>query len=155
MDDAHAPTCLFHNRVTEVEYNNNNNKNNNIFSYSKKPPVAPRPKRIVERCASLGSIVSVEDCGLAGDHGLLSPLHMAEKLLPPSSLKYSPNNTDETSSDSKNRPPKETTERITPMVLFKEDWATKQECIKNQIKFSDRLGWRLLPVLVKSNDDMR
>jgi hypothetical protein len=155
VDDAHAPPCLFHNRVNEDGYNNNNN-NNNISSSSMKPPIAPRPKRIVERYASSGSIVSEEDYGSTRDHGRLSPLHMVEKLLPPSSLKYSPNNTGEASSgSSKNRPPKATIKRVTPMVVFKEDWATKQERIKNQSEFGNRPGWRLLPVLVKSNDDLR
>jgi phosphatidylinositol 4-kinase len=79
---------------------------------------------------------------------------MAEKLL--SSFSRNNNNTGEALNSSKNKTSKTApTKRGTPMVVFKEDWAAKQERIRSQSEFGDRPGWRLLPVLVKSNDDLR
>jgi len=146
VDDINAPPLSFLNRLSQDD---------SILSPTAlKPPIAPRPKRIIERYASSGSIVSEEDYGSTRDNGRSSPLQMAEKLL--SSFSRNNNNTGEALNNSKNKTSKTApTKRGTPMVVFKEDWAAKQERIRSQSEFGDRPGWRLLPVLVKSNDDLR
>jgi len=42
-----------------------------------------------------------------------------------------------------------------PAVVFKEDWATKTERLRKCSVYGSHPGWRLLPILIKSNDDLR
>uniref|UniRef100_K3WM55 1-phosphatidylinositol 4-kinase n=1 Tax=Globisporangium ultimum (strain ATCC 200006 / CBS 805.95 / DAOM BR144) TaxID=431595 RepID=K3WM55_GLOUD len=42
-----------------------------------------------------------------------------------------------------------------PLVIFTERWADKERRIQATSEFGDVPGWRLLPVIVKSNDDLR
>ncbi|KAF1331329.1 Phosphatidylinositol kinase, partial [Globisporangium splendens] len=42
-----------------------------------------------------------------------------------------------------------------PLVIFTERWADKERRIQATSEFGDAPGWRLLPVIVKSNDDLR
>ncbi|KAL3779168.1 hypothetical protein HJC23_002019 [Cyclotella cryptica] len=42
-----------------------------------------------------------------------------------------------------------------PTVVFKEDWKTKTERLRNSSVYGSHDGWRLLPILIKSNDDLR
>ena len=42
-----------------------------------------------------------------------------------------------------------------PTVVFKEDWKTKTERLRKSSIYGTRDGWRLLPILIKSNDDLR
>jgi len=42
-----------------------------------------------------------------------------------------------------------------PPVVFKEDWSAKEERLRSKSAFGSDPNWRLLPVLVKSNDDCR
>lgn len=42
-----------------------------------------------------------------------------------------------------------------PPVVFKEDWSTKEERLRSRSAFGPDPNWKLLPVLVKSNDDCR
>lgn len=42
-----------------------------------------------------------------------------------------------------------------PPVVFKEDWSAKEERLRSRSAFGSDPNWRLLPVLVKSNDDCR
>ena len=42
-----------------------------------------------------------------------------------------------------------------PKVLFKEKWAEKSERIRRSSPAGHMPGWRLLPVIIKSNDDLR
>jgi hypothetical protein len=42
-----------------------------------------------------------------------------------------------------------------PTVVFKEDWKTKTERLRKSSVYGSYDGWRLLPILVKSNDDLR
>eukprot|EP00539_Tryblionella_compressa_P004441 CAMPEP_0178735764 /NCGR_PEP_ID=MMETSP0744-20121128/2070_1 /TAXON_ID=913974 /ORGANISM="Nitzschia punctata, Strain CCMP561" /LENGTH=452 /DNA_ID=CAMNT_0020388171 /DNA_START=18 /DNA_END=1376 /DNA_ORIENTATION=- len=42
-----------------------------------------------------------------------------------------------------------------PPVVFKENWKEKEDRIRANSAFGSLPGWRLLPVLVKSNDDLR
>lgn len=44
---------------------------------------------------------------------------------------------------------------IAPTVVFKEDWKTKTERLRKSSIHGSHPGWRLLPILVKSNDDLR
>jgi len=44
---------------------------------------------------------------------------------------------------------------IAPAVVFKEDWNAKTERIRKSSIHGSHPGWRLLPILVKSNDDLR
>ncbi|KAK1944762.1 Phosphatidylinositol 4-kinase [Phytophthora citrophthora] len=42
-----------------------------------------------------------------------------------------------------------------PMIVFRERWSEKEERIRHESPFGDHPGWRLLSVIVKSNDDLR
>jgi len=42
-----------------------------------------------------------------------------------------------------------------PPVVFKESWASKEERIRKNSAHGSHPNWRLLPILVKSNDDLR
>ena len=44
---------------------------------------------------------------------------------------------------------------IAPAVVFKEDWNAKTERLRKRSIHGSHPGWRLLPILVKSNDDLR
>jgi phosphatidylinositol 4-kinase len=43
----------------------------------------------------------------------------------------------------------------TPPVVFRENWKDKEERIRATSAFGSHPGWKLLPILVKSNDDLR
>jgi hypothetical protein len=40
-------------------------------------------------------------------------------------------------------------------VVFREKWALKEEAMKRSSPFGGLPGWRLVPVIVKANDDLR
>ncbi|KAF4316964.1 hypothetical protein BBO99_00007206 [Phytophthora kernoviae] len=42
-----------------------------------------------------------------------------------------------------------------PMIVFRERWSEKEARIRRESPFGDHPGWRLLSVIVKSNDDLR
>ena len=42
-----------------------------------------------------------------------------------------------------------------PTVVFKEDWMAKTERLRKKSVHGSHPGWRLLPILIKSNDDLR
>jgi hypothetical protein len=42
-----------------------------------------------------------------------------------------------------------------PTVVFKEDWVAKTERLRKCSIYGSHPGWRLLPILIKSNDDLR
>jgi len=42
-----------------------------------------------------------------------------------------------------------------PAIVFKEDWSAKEERLRSKSAFGYDPNWKLLPVLVKSNDDCR
>lgn len=42
-----------------------------------------------------------------------------------------------------------------PPIVFRESWAAKQERVRKKSAFGEHPGWRLLPVLIKANDDLR
>jgi len=42
-----------------------------------------------------------------------------------------------------------------PAVVFKEDWTTKTERIRQSSIYGSNKNWRLLPILIKGNDDLR
>ena len=42
-----------------------------------------------------------------------------------------------------------------PTVVFKEDWKTKTERLRKSSVYGSHDGWRLIPILIKSNDDLR
>ncbi|TMW64317.1 hypothetical protein Poli38472_012939 [Pythium oligandrum] len=42
-----------------------------------------------------------------------------------------------------------------PIIVFKEPWPEKEERIRKESPNGNHPGWRLLPVIVKSNDDLR
>merc|ERR1712176_1245676 len=42
-----------------------------------------------------------------------------------------------------------------PPVVFKESWASKEARIRKTSAYESHPNWRLLPILVKSNDDLR
>jgi hypothetical protein len=44
---------------------------------------------------------------------------------------------------------------VTPAVVFKEDWRAKTERLRRCSVYGSHPGWRLLPILIKSNDDLR
>jgi len=42
-----------------------------------------------------------------------------------------------------------------PPIVFKEDWQTKQKRLRSKSAYGTHSNWRLLPILIKSNDDLR
>ncbi|KAI9914533.1 hypothetical protein PsorP6_007843 [Peronosclerospora sorghi] len=42
-----------------------------------------------------------------------------------------------------------------PMIVFRERWSDKESRIRRESPYGDHPGWRLLSVIVKSNDDLR
>jgi len=42
-----------------------------------------------------------------------------------------------------------------PPVVFKENWKEKEDRLRSASAYGNHPGWKLLPVLVKSNDDLR
>ena len=42
-----------------------------------------------------------------------------------------------------------------PPVVFKEDWSAKEARLRSRSAYGGHPGWRLLPILIKSNDDLR
>jgi len=42
-----------------------------------------------------------------------------------------------------------------PTVVFKEDWKAKTDRLRKKSVHGSHPGWRLLPILIKSNDDLR
>jgi phosphatidylinositol 4-kinase B len=42
-----------------------------------------------------------------------------------------------------------------PPVVFKENWRQKEERLRSSSVYGSHLGWRLLPLLIKANDDLR
>jgi hypothetical protein len=48
-----------------------------------------------------------------------------------------------------------TTHTKRPPVVFSESWNTKQERIRKQSAYGSHPSWRLLPIMVKANDDLR
>ncbi|KAG3157573.1 hypothetical protein PI124_g10596 [Phytophthora idaei] len=49
----------------------------------------------------------------------------------------------------------EASEDEKPMIVFRERWSEKEARIRRESPFGDHPGWRLLSVIVKSNDDLR
>ncbi len=45
--------------------------------------------------------------------------------------------------------------RRSPLIVFKEDWTAKQNRIRLKSAHANNPNWRLLPILIKSNDDLR
>lgn len=71
------------------------------------------------------------------------------------------NERDDTDSDGQGKIssiPEETVkdeEEETPVIVFRERWSEKEARIRKTSAFRDHPGWRLLSVIVKSNDDLR
>mmetsp|Transcript_22630 Transcript_22630/g.49415 ORF Transcript_22630/g.49415 Transcript_22630/m.49415 type:complete len:1318 (-) Transcript_22630:180-4133(-) len=42
-----------------------------------------------------------------------------------------------------------------PAVVFKESWQVKQERVRQSSAYGSHPGWRLFPILIKANDDLR
>jgi len=42
-----------------------------------------------------------------------------------------------------------------PAVVFRENWQAKEERLRSKSAFGDHPGWRLLPIMIKANDDLR
>ena len=42
-----------------------------------------------------------------------------------------------------------------PPVVFRESWQVKQERVRQSSAYGSHPGWRLLPILIKANDDLR
>jgi len=42
-----------------------------------------------------------------------------------------------------------------PPVVFKESWQVKQERVRQNSAYGSHPGWRLFPILIKANDDLR
>ncbi|KAL7472785.1 hypothetical protein ACHAXS_013146 [Conticribra weissflogii] len=45
--------------------------------------------------------------------------------------------------------------KAAPTVVFKEDWKAKTDRLRKKSVHGSHPGWRLLPILIKSNDDLR
>jgi phosphatidylinositol 4-kinase len=49
----------------------------------------------------------------------------------------------------------QSTNKRPPAVVFRESWDAKQERIRKKSAFGNHPGWRLVPILIKANDDLR
>ena len=58
-----------------------------------------------------------------------------------------------TPSNGHSKPPSTPTKP--PPVVFKENWKEKEDRLRSASAYGNHPGWKLLPVLVKSNDDLR
>jgi len=63
----------------------------------------------------------------------------------------SPSKLPRTKSSTKNKP----SEARRPKIIFKESWEAKERRIRAKSAYGSHPGWRLLPILIKSNDDLR
>lgn len=52
-------------------------------------------------------------------------------------------------------PTKEVKPTRPPPVVFRESWKSKEERVREKSAFGSHPGWRLLPILIKANDDLR
>ena len=81
-----------------------------------------------------------------GDYGSNFPTTNGSSTSPPKARRGKRNR------DKARRPPSSSKP---PPVVFKEDWHQKEERLRPLSAFGSHPGWRLLPVLIKSNDDLR
>lgn len=103
---------------------------------TKSPLKAQRHRRIPSESSDI-SIISRDSIG---------SLHHSQESKPPSILVIdSPTSQVQNKRTSTKRPP----------VVFKEDWAAKESRLRARSAFADDPNWRLLPILIKSNDDLR
>jgi phosphatidylinositol 4-kinase len=51
--------------------------------------------------------------------------------------------------------PLSTSQQRPPPVVFRESWQAKQDRIRQKSAYGKHPGWKLIPVLVKANDDLR
>lgn len=61
-------------------------------------------------------------------------------------------NNDDPNGKANGKPP---TAAKPPQVVFKENWKEKEERLRPSSAYGNHPGWKLLPVLVKANDDLR
>jgi len=65
------------------------------------------------------------------------------------------NNLLHTYSSSDEEEPSPSLQGTAPTVVFKENWKSKMSRLRSQSSFGNHAGWRLVPILIKSNDDLR
>jgi len=119
----------------------------------------PKKKSLILRKRNVG-LDSIEDIEEVSDEGLSPQAKQRKRVVfPPSSASMArsesvgdvpqmmaPLETEDTDA---------TTLMGAPAVVFKEDWKTKTERLRKCSIYGSHPGWRLLPILIKSNDDLR
>lgn len=90
-------------------------------------------------------LLASSDYDPAGHHD--SPSSYGSTELPELSLAAA--NENKQSQNASNSSPR------SPLVVFKESWKQKEQRIRQASKEGGNANWRLLPILIKSNDDLR
>jgi hypothetical protein len=68
---------------------------------------------------------------------------------------YSDDDNNEDSNNDIGTPPSNKPPTKPPPVVFKENWKEKEDRLRSSSAYGNHPGWRLLPILIKSNDDLR
>ena len=141
--------------------NLSNNQNDDI----QKSPLGqwtPRKNSPRLRKRNMGSIEDIAEEGYESDEDIQSPQGKQRKrvMFPPTTANMTRSESfgDEPRTNSPVEPEPDDAHHlvtVAPTVVFKEDWRTKTERLRKSSIYGHHPGWRLLPILIKSNDDLR
>ena len=119
----------------------------------------PKRKSVILKQRPIGGITIPEFPGFEeeeSDDELSPQAKNRQVMLPPSTTLMSLG--DETRFDDLEEPEDRDVnvlQNVKPTVVFKEDWKAKTERVRQCSLYGSHPGWRLLPILIKSNDDLR
>ena len=106
----------------------------------------------------LSSTTSGESSGNGGGRGRQTSYNTGGgTIITDSESNNCHNSDDENNEDKNNRgtPPSNKPPTKPPPVVFKENWKEKEDRLRSLSAYGNHPGWRLLPILIKSNDDLR
>ena len=88
---------------------------------------------------------------LTSPEGKINPKHLEMRGSPA----YGSTGLDTVETDTVQAEPVSQKSPRSPLVAFKEDWADKEKRLRRKSAQGNNPNWRLLPILIKSNDDLR
>lgn len=91
----------------------------------------------------------------SSSHGLRPPRSLKRSSLPVAAAKGGEMTLSSSDAAAATKDGSTTKSTRPPPVVFRESWDAKQERIRKRSAFGDHPGWRLLPILIKANDDLR
>jgi phosphatidylinositol 4-kinase len=122
----------------------------------------PKKKNVILKQRPIGGITIPEFPGFEEEESdnEFSPQAKNRQMVPPSTTIISLGQSlgDETRFDGLEEPEDREVnvlQNVKPTVVFKEDWKAKTERVRQCSLYGSHPGWRLLPILIKSNDDLR